>query len=80
MPFQSTLPRGERLTNAVYRDMIIAISIHAPAWGATGAVTRMATAGYISIHAPAWGATTYNGLQIKPMIFQSTLPRGERLM
>ena len=33
------------------------ISIHAPAWGATGDETGKLTAFEISIHAPAWGAT-----------------------
>ena len=38
-------------------------------------------AGYkcISIHAPAWGATFFRGIKIKASLFQSTLPRGERL-
>ena len=33
------------------------VSIHAPAWGATGGVKITFVAGYVSIHAPAWGAT-----------------------
>ncbi len=33
--FQSTLPRGERQANDRYRDRKAAVSIHAPAWGAT---------------------------------------------
>ena len=34
----------------------------------------------ISIHAPAWGATCYRSMLIaSDYIFQSTLPRGERL-
>ena len=33
------------------------ISIHAPAWGATGRAVWRAACGRISIHAPAWGAT-----------------------
>ena len=34
----------------------------------------------ISIHAPAWGATSREYLPMQPLpIFQSTLPRGERL-
>ena len=32
----------------------------------------------ISIHAPTRGATTRNGLTMKAVIFQSTLPQGER--
>ena len=36
----------------------IAVSIHAPAWGATRASVKKITKPYVSIHAPAWGATT----------------------
>ena len=35
----------------------VGVSIHAPAWGATGAVDRRRVSGAVSIHAPAWGAT-----------------------
>jgi len=34
------------------------VSIHAPAWGATGALLGLYWVGLVSIHAPAWGATT----------------------
>ena len=34
------------------------ISIHAPAWGATGRLRQIPPIVDISIHAPAWGATT----------------------
>ena len=41
------------------------ISIHAPAWGATGQIpTIRYLPGNISIHAPAWGATLDVGLGI----------------
>ncbi len=33
------------------------VSIHAPAWGATGPARPTFHADYVSIHAPAWGAT-----------------------
>ena len=33
------------------------VSIHAPAWGATGEDEDEDAAGSVSIHAPAWGAT-----------------------
>ena len=33
------------------------ISIHAPAWGATGQESPDVLPSQISIHAPAWGAT-----------------------
>jgi hypothetical protein len=44
-----------------------AISIHAPAWGATRAIL-MRAAIYISIHAPAWGATRGKKHQIHDTI------------
>jgi len=34
-----------------------AVSIHAPAWGATKDRCALGAAGKVSIHAPAWGAT-----------------------
>ena len=37
--------------------MLIIISIHAPAWGATGMILEDEIGFLISIHAPAWGAT-----------------------
>ena len=37
--------------------VLSAISIHAPAWGATNIRPRQCTHTIISIHAPAWGAT-----------------------
>ena len=35
----------------------IAVSIHAPAWGATAPRYTVIPADRVSIHAPAWGAT-----------------------
>ena len=57
----------------------LAISIHAPAWGATVPGRDGEEAQDISIHAPAWGATagkltTENWNQL----FQFTPPRGGR--
>ncbi len=37
------------------------VSIHAPAWGATGLTKDMSICETVSIHAPAWGATTGPG-------------------
>ena len=34
------------------------VSIHAPAWGATGGIAHGFGQGEVSIHAPAWGATS----------------------
>ena len=77
------------------------VSIHAPAWGATGQGMSFPDLGVVSIHAPAWGATGAHWARNNPPsfnprsrvgsdslgllmlrsypLFQSTLPRGERL-
>ncbi len=77
--FQSTLPRGERRDRQYIRCKGHFISIHAPARGATEGTYLTAAEQNISIHAPARGATT--ALKSSPILslFQSTLPRGERL-
>jgi len=36
------------------------VSIHAPAWGATGSWKDIVGLTNVSIHAPAWGATADN--------------------
>ena len=57
LEFQSTLPHGERPDLIVYDYLTGEVSIHAPAWGATGFDRMGGNSGYVSIHAPAWGAT-----------------------
>ena len=58
---------------------IYSISIHTPAWGATKDSTVLGHIIRISIHTPAWGATTRDHtVPYNVVIFQSTLPRGER--
>ena len=54
------------------------VSIHAPAWGATG--RRSLCRGHRSVltHAPTRGATQKAGLSPSMMMFQPTLPHGER--
>ena len=59
-------------------DYPIKISIHAPAKGATKAVSRTAKGKYISIHAPAKGATGLPDHELRLQEFQSTLPQRER--
>ena len=54
------------------------ISIHAPTRGATEFVTPDRIHFSISIHAPTRGATNTDRPAFLRMIFQSTLPRGER--
>ena len=76
--FQSTHPRGVRRSQRGDEGRLQRISIHAPAWGATGQQERLAEAIRISIHAPAWGATV--ALHVRDLAgeFQSTHPRGVR--
>ena len=94
--FQSTLPRGERLTVVVFRPLLLTISIHAPARGATMTALRNAGWSYefqstlprgerrrvrnisishmeISIHAPARGATEIP--MMSPLIYTDFNPR-----
>ena len=79
--FQSTLPREERQENGIEYDDLLDISIHAPTRGATIQELSQYNADTISIHAPTRGATISNGLcDGFYAIFQSTLPREERLV
>ena len=55
------------------------ISIHAPTRGATFIKRKVQLGKKISIHAPTRGATMYRQQDIIRYIFQSTLPREERL-
>ena len=77
--FQSALPRGERLVATVYKTMQYDISIRAPARGATTLRDDFISALKISIRAPARGATVVDNDGDVKKIFQSALPRGERL-
>jgi len=55
--FQSTRPHGARPAVGRFGQGLNAVSIHAPAWGATAGQRHGQGAGGVSIHAPAWGAT-----------------------
>ena len=55
--FQSTPPRGGRRLGQELAVLLIDISIHAPARGATECLLDADVSAYISIHAPARGAT-----------------------
>ncbi len=59
-------------------EMIVFISIRAPARGATDSEWDMDLLHGISIRAPARGATDEDGKTIRGTGFQSALPRGER--
>ena len=63
MRFQSTHPRGVRRPANAPVSRASAVSIHAPAWGATIMAATLDEYGRVSIHAPAWGATPLTGLQ-----------------
>ena len=77
--FQSTHPRGVRLGERLHAVQRIAISIHAPTWGATNAYAAVNDLQRISIHAPTWGATGSVSTLSSGLLFQSTHPRGVRL-
>ena len=55
--FQSTHPRGVRLKLSTNPVTARTVSIHAPARGATAALSSSSTHCPVSIHAPARGAT-----------------------
>ena len=55
--FQFTLPHGERPRDGHGIGLLLEVSIHAPAWGATEDGLKAARDVLVSIHAPAWGAT-----------------------
>ena len=58
--------------------MVIEVSIHAPARGATSPFGDMLIRLGVSIHAPARGATKADVKANRPGVFQSTHPRGVR--
>ena len=76
--FQSTPPRGGRRGPRGPRLRRVAVSIHAPAWGATADAPRPPCGDEVSIHAPAWGATSAPTTSSGSLWFQSTPPRGGR--
>ncbi len=77
--FQSTHPRGVRLSAAFFFISIKYISIHAPTRGATSNSLHQIRSFSISIHAPTRGATIVYHIYSVLSIFQSTHPRGVRL-
>ena len=77
--FQSTLPRGERRRLFVLYYTDETVSIHAPARGAKGSSPAELAVMQVSIHAPARGAKNIWHEVNRRIMFQSTLPRGERI-
>ena len=75
--FQSTLPHGERQPVRLYNLESESFNPRSR-MGSDVIVQGIPVFGDVSIHAPAWGAT----IGLKPLIlrvlFQSTLPHGER--
>jgi len=77
--FQSTRPHGARQSPAARALTSAAVSIHAPAWGATKGKPKTLNFIRVSIHAPAWGATNRAcAPETSPVLFQSTRPHGAR--
>ncbi len=76
--FQSTRPRGARPNYYLQRLIIIHVSIHAPARGATRIDCAVGQRARVSIHAPARGATDAGFRPGVRLMFQSTRPRGAR--
>ena len=64
---------------SMLQQVIFVVSIHAPAWGATGTPDFGPAPNQVSIHAPAWGATYFTDGTAGLLTFQSTPPRGGRL-
>ena len=77
--FQSTRPRGAR-PDTFAAAFARRVSIHAPTWGATRPICAAHQRQDVSIHAPTWGATAANGKTTYAEQFQSTRPRGARLV
>ena len=62
----------------LYDLPVVGVSIHAPAWGATGGLLCADSGIGVSIHAPAWGATRRPVAFPGGVWFQFTRPRGAR--
>ena len=76
--FQSTLPHGERHPSPIRSTSTWNFNPRSR-MGSDSDVTSDSRCNPISIHAPAWGATSTVLSPISSLIFQSTLPHGERL-
>ena len=77
--FQPTLPHGERPAWRPGKHTITPkVSTHAPAWGATLSCRAWVKNSCVSTHAPAWGATRTKSYLTFLLMFQPTLPHGER--
>ena len=75
--FQFTLPRGERRDDEL-RGLLLDVSIHAPAWGATTVLPLGEPSGKFQFTLPRGERPSLMGARVRPCPFQFTLPRGER--
>ena len=78
--FQSTLPRRERRYSSCGTYLPSSRFNPRSRAGSDFYQTLEPLEGFVSIHAPARGATALLAIGAKPFGFQSTLPRGERLI
>ena len=79
--FQSTLPRGERLLDTILAHLTKIISIHAPTRGATETAEKIYKKyGDFNPRSHEGSDDTPLHQKLSPCQFQSTLPRGERLL
>ncbi len=76
--FQSTLPRRERQIGPSRKIFAIAISIHAPAKGATLSLNRTCVFNQFQSTLPRRERQLTTCIVVSQLIFQSTLPRRER--
>ena len=82
LPFSISIHAPTRGATHISRGnlTLFLISIHAPTRGATAVPETGANTIKISIHAPTRGATSQGSYYTSSRQFQSTLPRGERLI
>ena len=78
MGFQSTLPRGERPSQALNTTNNLSISIHAPTRGATERELVATVSVVFQSTLPRGERRCFQCTCKTNSIFQSTLPRGER--
>ena len=78
--FQSTLPRGERPGRRSGFAWCWCFNPRSRVGSDQKQILNAVNGGGVSIHAPAWGATQAWSRCFSPLRFQSTLPRGERLL
>ena len=76
--FQSTRPRGARLSFTFFRALTLLVSIHAPTWGATTINVGFKPAIMFQSTRPRGARQDLAMLNLRTYPFQSTRPRGAR--